>query len=136
MNRQAIVGVFTLAGLLALFAVLLVIRNTGAGGRYQIGVHFQSAAGLHRGALVYESGVSVGVVDETRLLPEDFTVEVILGINNSVDIPRDARFVITAPLTGDTIWVVAVSSKSVTAKSNRIGLALSAAVRFSVIHRP
>jgi ABC-type transporter Mla subunit MlaD len=102
MNRQAIVGLFTLVGLLALFAILLVIRNVGTGGRYQVGVHFKSAAGLHRGALVYESGVIVGDVVETRLLPEDFTVEVILAINNSVDIPRDARFLITAPLTGDT----------------------------------
>ena len=101
MNRQAIVGLFTLAGLLALFGVLLVIRNVGTGGRYPVGVHFKSAAGLHTGALVYESGVNVGVVTETRLLPEDFTVEVILGINNNVDIPRDARFVIAAPLTGD-----------------------------------
>jgi ABC-type transporter Mla subunit MlaD len=101
MNRQAIVGLFTLVGLLALFAILLVIRNVGTGGRYDIGIHFKSAAGLHRGALVYESGVVVGVVNETRLLPEDFTVEVILGINNSVDIPRDARFLIAAPLTGD-----------------------------------
>jgi ABC-type transporter Mla subunit MlaD len=101
MNRQAIVGLFTLAGLLALFGILLVIRNVGTGGRYSIGVHFKSAAGLHTGALVYESGVNVGVVSETRLLPEDFTVEVILGINNNVDIPRDARFLIAAPLTGD-----------------------------------
>ena len=102
MNRQAIVGLFTLAGLVGLFAILLVIRNIGTGGRYPIGVHFKSAAGLHRGALVYESGVVVGVVQETRLLAEDFTVEVILGINNNVDIPRDARFLIAAPLTGDT----------------------------------
>jgi ABC-type transporter Mla subunit MlaD len=101
MNRQAIVGIFTLVGLIALFAILLVLRNVGTGGRYEIGVHFKSAAGLHRGALVYESGVNVGVVSETRLLPEDFTVEVILGINNNVDIPRDARFLIAAPLTGD-----------------------------------
>ena len=102
MNRQAIVGLFTLLGLVGLFAILLVIRNVGTGGRYPIGVHFKSAAGLHRGALVYESGVVVGVVQETRLLAEDFTVEVILGINNNVDIPRDARFLIAAPLTGDT----------------------------------
>jgi ABC-type transporter Mla subunit MlaD len=101
MNRQAIVGLFTLLGLIGLFAILLVIRNVGTGGRYPIGVHFKSAAGLHRGALVYESGVNVGVVTETRLLPEDFTVEVLLGINNTVDIPRDARFLIAAPLTGD-----------------------------------
>ena len=101
MNRQAIVGLFTLLGLAALFALFLFIANVGTGGRYQTAVHFKSAAGLHKGALVYESGVIVGVVDQTKLLPEDFTVDVIMAINNSVDVPRDSRFLIAAPLTGD-----------------------------------
>jgi ABC-type transporter Mla subunit MlaD len=102
MSRQAIVGLFTIVGLLALFGVALVLANIGTGGRYLTAVHFKSAAGLHKGALVYESGVIVGVVDQTRLSPEDFTVDVILAINNAVDIPRDSRFLIAAPLTGDT----------------------------------
>jgi ABC-type transporter Mla subunit MlaD len=101
MNRQAIVGLFTLLGLIALFAVFLFAANVGTGGRYQTAVHFKSAAGLHKGALVYESGVIVGVVDQTHLLPEDFTVDVIMGINNSVDVPRNSKFIIAAPLTGD-----------------------------------
>jgi len=79
-----------------------VLANVGTGGRYSTAVHFKSAAGLHKGALVYESGVIVGIVDQTKLLPEDFTVDVILAINNAVDIPRNSRFLIAAPLTGDT----------------------------------
>jgi ABC-type transporter Mla subunit MlaD len=107
MNRQAIVGLFTLFGLVALFAVCLFLANIGTGGRYETAVHFKSAAGLHKGALVYESGVIVGVVDQTRLLPEDFTVDIVMGINNGVDIPRDSRFLIAAPLTGDaTVEIV------------------------------
>jgi ABC-type transporter Mla subunit MlaD len=107
MSRQAIVGLFTLLGLVALFAVFLFAANVGTGGRYQTAVHFKSAAGLHKGALVYESGVIVGVVDQTKLLPEDFTVDVIMGINNGVDVPRDSRFLIAAPLTGDaTVEIV------------------------------
>jgi ABC-type transporter Mla subunit MlaD len=107
MNRQAIVGLFTLVGLLALFALFLFIQNVGTGGRYLTAVHFKSAAGLHKGALVYESGVIVGVVDQTKLLPEDFTVDVIMAINNSVDVPRNSRFLIAAPLTGDaTVEIV------------------------------
>lgn len=102
MNRQAIVGIFTIVALAGLFAFFLVLANVGTQGRYKIGVHFKSAAGLHKGALVYESGVVVGVVDKTVLRPEDFTVEVILAIDNSVDVPRDARFLIQAPLTGDS----------------------------------
>jgi ABC-type transporter Mla subunit MlaD len=101
MNRQALVGIFTVVMLVALFGVLIVLQNYGTKGRYKIGVHFKSAAGLHRGALVYESGVVVGVVDQTNLLPEDFTVDVILAIDNNVDVPRNAKFLIQAPLTGD-----------------------------------
>jgi ABC-type transporter Mla subunit MlaD len=101
MNRQAIVGLFTILGLLALFVVFFVLSNVGTGGRYKTGVHFKSASGIHKGALVYESGVNVGVVDSLQLLPADFTVDIILAINNNVDIPRDARFIIQAPLTGD-----------------------------------
>jgi ABC-type transporter Mla subunit MlaD len=107
MNRQAIVGLFTLLGLAALFAVFLFIANVGTGGRYLTAIHFKSAAGLHKGALVYESGVIVGVVDQTKLLPEDFTVDVVMAINNAIDIPRDSRFLIAAPLTGDaTVEIV------------------------------
>jgi ABC-type transporter Mla subunit MlaD len=107
MNRQAIVGLFTLFGLVALFGVFWVLANIGTGGRYLTAVHFKSAAGLHKGALVYESGVIVGVVDQTKLLPEDFTVDIIMAINNNVDIPRDSRFLIAAPLTGDaTVEIV------------------------------
>jgi ABC-type transporter Mla subunit MlaD len=107
MNRQAIVGLFTLFALVALFAVCLFLLNIGTGGRYLTAVHFKSASGLHKGALVYESGVIVGVVDQTRLLPEDFTVDIVMAINNGVDIPRDSRFLIAAPLTGDaTVEIV------------------------------
>ena len=102
MNRQTLVGIFTIIALLGLFAIFVVLENYGTQGRYKIGVHFKSAAGLHRGALVYESGVVVGTVDSTILLPEDFTVDVILAINNNVDVPRDARFLIQAPLTGES----------------------------------
>ena len=36
------------------------------------------------------------------MLPDDFSVDVFLAINNAVDIPRDAKFLIQAPLTGDS----------------------------------
>src|SRR5665213_1032603 len=57
MNRQALVGIFTIITLIALFGVFVVLGNYGTQGRYKIGVHFKSAAGLHRGAPVYDSGV-------------------------------------------------------------------------------
>ena len=49
-------------------------------------MHFESAAGLHSGALVYFSGVTVGTVDTITLLPDN-TVDVILAVNSDVDIP-------------------------------------------------
>lgn len=101
MTKQAQVGAFAILALLLLFGVFYVItdfgtRHTG----YRIGVHFESAAGLHSGALVYFSGVTVGTVDSITLLPDN-TVDVILAINRDVDIPAESRFLIQAPLTGD-----------------------------------
>ena len=38
MSRQALVGVFTVVALCALFVMLFVLENVGAQGRYKIGV--------------------------------------------------------------------------------------------------
>lgn len=100
MSKQAIVGIFTLLGLVGLFVVYFVLADLGSRlSGYQIGVHFTSAAGLQRGGLVYESGVQVGTVESIHLL-DDFTVDVIASIKNNFDIPRDSKFLIDAPLTG------------------------------------
>ncbi|MGB6986558.1 MAG: MlaD family protein [Candidatus Aquilonibacter sp.] len=106
MSRQAQVGAFALLALLLLFAVFYVItdfgtRHTG----YRVGIHFVSAAGLHSGALVYFSGVTVGTVDTITLLPDN-TVDVILAVNRDVDIPLASRFLIQAPLTGDPNLII------------------------------
>lgn len=106
MTKQAQVGAFAILALLLLFGVFYVItdfgtRHTG----YKTGIHFTSAAGLHSGALVYFSGVTVGTVDSIVLLP-DHTVDVILAVNRDVDIPRDSKFLIQAPLTGDPTMVI------------------------------
>ncbi len=100
MTRQAQVGAFAIVALLLLFGIFYVItdfgtRHTG----YRVGVHFQSAAGVTPGALVYFSGVNVGSVDSIELLPDN-TVDVILAINRDIDIPAASRFLIQAPLTG------------------------------------
>ncbi len=106
MSRQAQVGAFALLALLLLFGVFYVItdfgtRHTG----YRVGIHFVSAAGLHSGALVYFSGVTVGTVDTITLLPDN-TVDVILAVNRDVDIPQASRFLIQAPLTGDPNLII------------------------------
>ena len=106
MSKQAQVGIFALVALGLLFGVFFTItdfatRHSG----YRIGVHFNTAAGLHSGALVYFSGVTAGTVDSIDLLP-DHTVDVILAVNKDIDIPRDSKFLIQAPLTGDPNLVI------------------------------
>ncbi|MGH7727941.1 MAG: MlaD family protein [Vulcanimicrobiaceae bacterium] len=107
MNKQAQVGLFTILGLIAVFAVFYVLSDFGARARgYKIGVRFESAAGLHSAALVYLSGVRVGVVDQIELLP-DYSTRVILAIKPGYDIPVGSRFLIQAPLTGEpTVLIV------------------------------
>ncbi len=106
MSRQAIVGAFTLLGLVAVFAVYFVLSNFSARvSGYQTGVHFASAAGLTKGAIVYESGVQVGTVAQIQML-DDFTVDVILQVASWVDIPRDSDFLISAPLTGTSTLTI------------------------------
>ncbi len=101
MSRQALVGIVSILGLLGIFVIFYVLSDFGTKRNgYRMGVHYNSAAGLHKGALVYESGVNVGSIDTITLLP-DFTVDVILALRNDVDIPKNSKFFIQAPLTGD-----------------------------------
>ncbi len=100
MSKQAQVGAFAILALLLLFAIFYVITDLGTRYTgYRVGVHFNSAAGLTSGSVVYFSGVTVGSVDSISLLP-DHTVDVIMIINRDVEIPVNSRFLIQAPLTG------------------------------------
>jgi len=101
MSKQAQVGLFTILGILAVFAVFYVISDFGTRARgYKIGVHFRSAGGLRNAAAVYLSGVPIGAVDEIKLLP-DYTTDVVLAIRSGFDIPVGSRFLIQAPITGE-----------------------------------
>ena len=101
MSKQAQVGAFAILAMLLLFGVFYVITDYGTRhSGYRIGVHFTSEAGLHPGALVYFSGVTVGSIDAITLL-EDNTVDVVLAIRSDVSIPQGSKFLIQAPLTGD-----------------------------------
>jgi ABC-type transporter Mla subunit MlaD len=101
MNRQAQVGLFTILGLVAVFAVFYVLADIGARSEgYKIGVHFRAASGLRNGAYVYLSGVPIGAVDQITLLP-DYSTEVILAIKPPYEIPQGSKFLIQAPITGE-----------------------------------
>jgi len=106
MTRQAQVGIFAIVALLLLFGIFYVITDYGTRhSGYQVGIHFNSAAGLSTGALVYFSGVTVGTVESIDLLPDN-TVEVILAVNKNVEIPVASKFLIQAPLTGSPNVVI------------------------------
>lgn len=100
MTKQAQVGLFAALAMLLLFGLFFVITDYGTRhSGYRLGVHFDSAAGLQSGSLVFFSGVTVGSVDGIVLLPDN-TVDVTLAIGQDVDIPRGSKFLIQAPLTG------------------------------------
>jgi ABC-type transporter Mla subunit MlaD len=101
MSKQAQVGLFSLLGLVAVFAVFFVLADFGTRAQgYKIGVHFRAASGLRNAASVYLSGVPIGAVDNISLLP-DYSTEVILAIREGFDIPLNSRFLIQAPITGE-----------------------------------
>ncbi|MBD5656770.1 MAG: MCE family protein, partial [Candidatus Eremiobacteraeota bacterium] len=101
MSKQAQVGLFTILGLIAIFAVFFVLADFGTRSRgYKVGVHFPGASGLRNAAVVYLSGVPIGAVDRISLLP-DYTTEVVLAIKPDYEIPQGSRFLIQAPLTGE-----------------------------------
>src|SRR5438270_11543721 len=106
LTRQAQLGVFAIAALLFLFGIFYVITDYGTRhSGYRFGVHFASAAGLPTGAQVFFSGVTVGTVDQIRLLPDN-TVDVILALQNNIGIPKGSRFTIQAPITGTPNMVI------------------------------
>ena len=101
MNKQAQVGLFTILGLVAVFAVFFVLADFGTRTQgYKIGVHFKAASGLRNASIVYLSGVPIGAVDQITLL-KDYSTEVVLAVKPGYEIPLNSRFLIQAPITGE-----------------------------------
>jgi phospholipid/cholesterol/gamma-HCH transport system substrate-binding protein len=106
MSRQAQLGLFAVLALFLLFGVFYVITDFGTRhSGYRMAVHFTSAAGLPTGAQVFFSGVTVGTVDQVRLLPDN-SVDVILALQSDISIPKGSKFLIQAPITGTPNMVV------------------------------
>jgi ABC-type transporter Mla subunit MlaD len=101
MTKTAQVGLFTIIGFIAVFAVFYVISDLGTRSRgYKIGVHFAAASGLREAALVFLSGVPIGAVDSINLL-KDYSTEVVIAVKPDFEIPVGSRFLIQAPITGE-----------------------------------
>jgi ABC-type transporter Mla subunit MlaD len=106
MSRQSWVGLFTLLGTVALLGIYWVLAGLGTrSSGYKTAIRFDSAAGLRPGSQVYLSGVPIGIIDRI-LLERDYSADVILAVKSHVDIPRDSKFLIQAPLTGDPNLVI------------------------------
>lgn len=106
MNRQAWVGLFTVLGTIALLGIYWILSGLGTrSSGYKTGIRFDSAAGLRPGSRVFMSGVPIGIIDRI-VLESDYSADVILAVNARDDIPRDSKFVIQAPLTGDPTLVI------------------------------
>lgn len=106
MSRQAQLGLFAVVALVLLFGIFYVITDFGTRhSGYRVGVHFSTAAGLPTGAQVFFSGVTVGTVDQVQLLADN-SVDVILAIQSGINIPKDSKFLIQAPLTGTPNLVI------------------------------
>lgn len=106
MSRQAQLGLFAVFAVLLLFGIFYVITDYGTRhSGYRFGVHFASAAGLPTGAQVFFSGVTVGTVDQIKLLPDN-TVDVVLALQSDINIPKGSRFMIQAPITGSPNMII------------------------------
>ena len=100
------VGLFLLAGLLAL--LLLALRVSGltvgsANDTYKVYAHFENIAGLTVRAKVTMAGVTIGKVTAIDLDRDSYTGRVTLALDDSVDnLPIDSTAsILTAGLLGE-----------------------------------
>jgi phospholipid/cholesterol/gamma-HCH transport system substrate-binding protein len=100
------VGALAVALMLAFVIAAYVLSNFAPQQRtYKTGVHFRTAAGLDSGAQVFFSGMDVGTVDSVSILPDN-SIEAVLTIKSSVDIPVRSTFLIATPFTGAASVVI------------------------------
>lgn len=108
MNKKGIetlVGLFVLAGILALTFVALKAANLGSFGQhdgYTLQARFDNIGGLKPRAPVRSAGVTVGRVMSIRLDPKTFQGLVVMEIDRDLQFPRDSSAkILTAGLLGD-----------------------------------
>lgn len=101
---ELIVGVFVLAGLLAV-AYLALRIGAGAlvgGDSYTLKARFNNAGGLNPGSNVVIAGVPVGRVESIKLNAKDYSALVELSVRSDVKLPVDSIASIkTSGLIGD-----------------------------------
>jgi ABC-type transporter Mla subunit MlaD len=117
MQRNVMVGVFALLGLVAL-GTLIVVFGQGpaglvAGGTYPLHIHFDEVVDIREGNQVMVKGLSIGrVVSVSMLTPTERTptdsiavgsvtgVDVVVAIENRYRLPEGSRAQTTEPVLG------------------------------------
>jgi phospholipid/cholesterol/gamma-HCH transport system substrate-binding protein len=117
-KTEVLVGLFLLVGLMLLGGIILqfgsirsIFRDT-----YLLHVSFTKASGIKQGSPIYLGGSKVGKVKHFPRLNETYTGVIIdLEIFDSIEVPRDAAFVISSDgLMGDALVEIQPTGKETT----------------------
>ena len=104
-NIEVLVGLFVLAGLVALLFVALKAANLTSfqnGETYRLTAHFDNIGGLKARAPVRSAGVVIGRVVSISLDPTKYVGVVTMDIRSEYQFPRDSSAkILTAGLLGD-----------------------------------
>lgn len=104
-NIEILVGLFVLAGLLALLFVSLKAANLTSfqnGETYRLTARFDNIGGLKARAPVRSAGVVIGRITSITLDPKTYQGVVTMDIQRQYEFPRDSSAkILTAGLLGD-----------------------------------
>lgn len=94
-RREVQVGIFVLAGVLAVLAALFILTDPGTfRGRYNVTTVVKDAGGIRMRDPVQLSGVNIGRVSDLKLVPGG--VRMALEIEGKYTFPRDSKVRLTA----------------------------------------
>jgi len=102
-NRDSVVGLFVLAGLVAVAYLSFTVGGVGQGpaGGFRVSVAFDEIGGLKVRAPVVISGVRVGQIASIEL-GDDYRASVILDLQPGLELPIDtSASIMTAGILGD-----------------------------------
>ena len=110
-------AILFIAAYFLIWGILTAKTNNISG--YNLFTNFSSIGGLTRGSDVSVNGVKIGSVIETKLNPNDYTVDVMMSINSSYKFPEDTVAKIsTYGLIGDKYIKLEIGSSSEFVKPN------------------
>src|SRR4051795_6589958 len=89
-RREVQVGIFVLAGILAVLAALFILTDPGTfRGRYNVSTVVRDAGGIRLRDPVQLTGVNIGRVSDLRLVPGG--VKMTLEVEGKYTFPKDSR---------------------------------------------